>query len=1055
MNKTLTAILLCLTAAITAGAINKATRFDYFGQAQGLNQSAVYSLACDPDGFLWLGTQEGIIRFDGRIFRSYINRGADAMRFLSSRRITNITPDSNHHLWLQSYDGHICLFDQVRESFSVYPKDATDKVRSFLVYNDTIVLVATQNSSLLVFRFDDLLGQYSLKVVQLNDIRALYNDSDGNLWIPTAAGIYLIKKNQIEAWDFTPKLVTDPMVTSGAVCENRRYILFGTWGRGLMAWDKTSLSFSRIYENTLGSDDITILKHAYGKGTIIGTANAQLFALDNNKVQPIHYHGQGRDNITNAYVDHYGMAWVTTQEKGVTRIDIAKSESKFYRLSPSFLEQVIDFERPLFFEDNDNILWVGTTGSGLLRYDRENDKFDSWLSNISDPTSIPSNIVLSMAEDKAGNLWLGTGQYLGGLVRMVSNTLAFHSVKPAPDARTLGENIVRSAVTDKDGNVLAATRGGHFHLFDKNDNKVDDVVGVRLLDGRVLYTTAYGMTITSDGRLWLATKGFGVFFSTDPVDLTKPELDKYRFCHLSDIIGSLTSNELNLAYSITEDDNGNIWIATYGGGLVRIDATRGKFKAQTFNTQNSNIANNRTRFVMTDHLGDLWIGSLGGVDKIKAADLNSPNPTIKRIEDNADVCHIYESENGDILLSTIGRGLKILTIQGSDTTRLNFTTTDGLCDNSVFGVAEDNDGFFWITTENGVNRLNKDYSAVERYNNYNGLGFCSFSEATIARTANGDVIAGGRDGYVRIKPSIIEKKRQDDEIMITALWVNDVSLDAGHSDILPGNIAYVDNVVLKHSQNDLVVTFASMDFTDTNKANYPFRLVGYDDQWQYSDRHGIIKLNSIPTGHYTLEIRHRTFDGRWSHDIKRLGITILPPWWATWWAFLIYLAIGLAIGFGVILLWRKLHTYKRLLLDLEDLICCPDSLLTPQHETFAPAPDEPQEKKDAQRAKDEEFVADLIKFAEDNYRENLSIEQIAEHFNMSRTVFFNKVKTLTGKGPLDVVRQVKFRIAADLLRNGHNVSEAAMEIGYSDVKYFSKLFKSFFGHTPSKEKENA
>ena len=100
-------------------------------------------------------------------------------------------------------------------------------------------------------------------------------------------------------------------------------------------------------------------------------------------------------------------------------------------------------------------------------------------------------------------------------------------------------------------------------------------------------------------------------------------------------------------------------------------------------------------------------------------------------------------------------------------------------------------------------------------------------------------------------------------------------------------------------------------------------------------------------------------------------------------------------------------------------------------------------------------MADLIKFAEDNYRENLSIEQIAEHFNMSRTVFFNKVKTLTGKGPLDVVRQVKFRIAANLLRNGHNVSEAAMEIGYSDVKYFSKLFKSFFGHTPSKEKENA
>lgn len=1057
MMKYLAAILLCMMVAIHARAIDKASRFDYFGQTQGLTQGTVYSLACDPDGFLWLGTQEGIIRFDGRIFRSYIDRGAEAMRFLASKRITNITPDAHRHLWLHTYDGFICLFDQVRESFSVYPKDYTDRVRSSLIYNDSIVFVATQNSSLLIFRYNDLLTQYDLKLVSLHDIRALYNDSDGNLWIPTAAGIHLISKKQIDKGDFTPTLVTDPMVASGAVCENHRSILFGTWGRGLISWDKTTQSFSRICEAALNCNDVTLLRNAYGKGTIVGTSDAHLFTIDNhNKVHPVDYHGQGQHVAADAYVDRYGMAWIVTQDKGVTRVDIAKAESKFFHLSPDYLEKVIDFERPYFFEDKDNVLWIGTTGSGLLRYDRKNERFDSWLSNMNNPASIQSNVILSMAEDKAGNLWLGTGPYLGGLIRMVSNTPAFRSVKPAPNAQTIGENIVRALATDKMGNLLVSTRGGHLHLFDKDDNLIDHTEGINLIDGSAMNATAYGMAFSSDGRLFLATKGDGVLFSADPVDFSKTGINKVRFCKLSDIIGSLTTNSQHLAYSVTEDNDGNVWIATFGGGVTRIDATHGFFKATTFNTQNSNIANDKTRFVMTDHHGDLWIGSLGGVDMIKASELSKPEPKIIRIEANADICHIYESQKGDILLSSLGNGLRIISTSGADTTRLTFTTTDGLCDNSVYGVAEDNDGCFWVSTENGINRLNKDFSSIERFNNYNGLGFCNFSEATIAKTINGDIIAGGRDGYVHILPDIVEKKRQDDDIMITALWVNDISIDARHADIISGNVAYLDEVVLAHNNNDLVVTFASMDFTDPYIANYPYRLVGLDNEWQHTDRHGIIRLSSIPTGKYTLEIRHRTFDGRWSHDVKRLGITILPPWWLSWWALIIYAALVAAIAITVILIWRKIHNYKRLLYDLEDLICCPESLLLPQRDTFTPGSDsEAQEKKDAQRAKDNEFINDLIKFAEENYRDNISIEQIAEHFNMSRTVFFNKVKSLTGKGPLDVVRQVKFRIAADLLRNGHNVSEAAMEIGYSDVKYFSKLFKSFFGHTPSKEKENS
>ena len=105
-------------------------------------------------------------------------------------------------------------------------------------------------------------------------------------------------------------------------------------------------------------------------------------------------------------------------------------------------------------------------------------------------------------------------------------------------------------------------------------------------------------------------------------------------------------------------------------------------------------------------------------------------------------------------------------------------------------------------------------------------------------------------------------------------------------------------------------------------------------------------------------------------------------------------------------------------------------------------------------SKDEEFIRDLVAFTESNYRTDMSIDKFAENFHMSRTVFYNKVKGLTGNSPLEFVRQIKLTIAERLLQKGFNVSEVAFEIGYSDVKYFSKQFRAHFGYAPSQIKKN-
>lgn len=103
-------------------------------------------------------------------------------------------------------------------------------------------------------------------------------------------------------------------------------------------------------------------------------------------------------------------------------------------------------------------------------------------------------------------------------------------------------------------------------------------------------------------------------------------------------------------------------------------------------------------------------------------------------------------------------------------------------------------------------------------------------------------------------------------------------------------------------------------------------------------------------------------------------------------------------------------------------------------------------------SKDEEFLLHLISFIEENCSKELTINLLSAECNVSRTVFYNKIKGLTGSSPIEFVRKIKLRIAAELLKKGFNVSEVAFKTGFTDVKYFSRQFKNQFGYTPSKHR---
>jgi YesN/AraC family two-component response regulator len=104
-------------------------------------------------------------------------------------------------------------------------------------------------------------------------------------------------------------------------------------------------------------------------------------------------------------------------------------------------------------------------------------------------------------------------------------------------------------------------------------------------------------------------------------------------------------------------------------------------------------------------------------------------------------------------------------------------------------------------------------------------------------------------------------------------------------------------------------------------------------------------------------------------------------------------------------------------------------------------------------SKDQGFLLKLISYIEENQSSDISMNDLAEYCNLSRTVFYNKIKGLTGSSPIEFSRKIKLKAALKLLEDGANVSEAAFKTGFTDVKYFSRLFKIQFGYSPSKHKQ--
>lgn len=630
--------------------------------------------------------------------------------------------------------------------------------------------------------------------------------------------------------------------------------------------------------------------------------------------------------------------------------------------------------------------------------------------------------------DSDGDIWLSSDK--DGLFKITFPTGVFKMVLPHLFGMEYNKG-VRALFRTSDGILLVGCRGERLRA-------------VSPATGEVVYTfdenvqNIYHIMQDNSGAIWLSSKGHGLIKVTP----TKNPAQRYVCEYFRHDPKNPYSINCDRVYHTMQDHTGRIWVCTFGGGVNLMENINGTtvfhHHANTFKNYPRGDLFIDVRAIEEDRNHVLWAATTNGLMRIQCKADNSPAgiefETGKKHGD--DIYSIYRDTNGDIWLGILGNGLnKIIGYDKESHTAI--LERHGDCDiwrnETIIGMIQDRQGCLWVGMDNGMASLDMKTGAVHDYDRHAGFPQVHIEDNTAVLMPDGKLLMGCKEGLLAFSPEQLKRntgKRYKTFIMGMRVMNHDIA------DIQPsvydGNICYADTIVLNYNQNMFSLEFATMKYSSHSQLSYSYILEGHEHRHHIADNSNVAAYSDVPPGTYTFRVRAIGDD----YPERRLTIIILPPWWATWWAFTIYAIILAAIAYGVF----RLVTY---IIRMRNEIYIHKRMDTIKKQVL----------RQHNAEKENEFVMKVTKIVEDNLSMDMNVDSIAEELGLSRSAFFKRLKALTGKAPVDFVKEIRLTRAANLLSTTNlGVTEIAYQVGFNDPGYFGKCFRKRFDMSPKEYK---
>lgn len=824
--------------------------FDRFTVEDGISHNQINALAQDSLGFFWIGTPDGLTRFDGYAFVQYRHDYSDSLS-LPANFVASVYVDRSGNLWAGTFNG-ICRYDPVANGFVRYPIDAAFRQGS---------------------------GEYS--------VVAIGQGSDSVLWIATDKGILRLfpQKHSV-----VPLMKADgqPYRFGSAACFTQdpwiRRMWIGLQSGGLAVYNEKNaglfvFKISSPEERLLARSRITSI---IPDTSILGERVLWVSSVGDGLFK-LNLFGENNDSIH------------------VVRVEQAGSVAS----RPQILS---------LFKDDSGVLWAGTIRNGIIELSMRNGEVHRrgiHLHNSGEPLTISNNTITTILEDHSGNLWFGT---TAGLNKMVRRRNEFEHVVP-PGLQTVHRQEpsstrgVTSLFEDLRGEVWVGAQAGKVFAFDPSKKGVDrfSPAGVnRALSAGFSIVAMHEMK-TQPGVLWIATYGNGLF---------RWDVGSGNIIHLSSSIANVTTLSSNSINCLTNDDQGRLWVGTDNGlnmiDPVSLKATRLVYTpaAQT-PSDSTRLLSNAIWTIVPDRnptSAGLWIGTVGG--SLSRFDLTSytfrhfttlTTPALT----NRSVTSLYCDSSGSLWIGTYSGGLKRLDPLRQSMSE--FTTRDGFPSNMIQGILQDGRGQIWLSTNNGLCRLNAETKQVQTFELHDGLQGNQFYRGARLQDRTGALLFGGPNGFNRFNPDSITLNACPPRVLLTHVQV------LGNSRDIVSPFAGSTSVELVYTDNSLSFEFLAIDLTNSRRNKYAYMLEGADNSWIESGSRRNATYANLSPGSYRFHVKASNNDGIWNEPGVVLSIDILPPYWRTWW----FLSGALLLCFSVIVMAYRVRVRSQIQRRLE------------------------------------------------------------------------------------------------------------------------------------------
>lgn len=912
------AILLFTCIALSSYAQLQCT-FTHYSSDEGLSQNSVMSILEDRKGFMWFATWDGINKFDGYTFKTY-KASEDNSIDLTNNRVDYIAEDSLGYIWVLAYDSRVYRFNPRTENFLQVPasgKESNLAITAIRILNEEHVWLLTDNDGAIRVSTDKETHDIKTMVYSLQSglypsmvIHGVEQDKAGNEWLLTDNGIGMIPygaSKPVLYFVDTQSSKNRQKQSFYCMLEGKENLYFGSSKGRVWLYNKKNQSF-RLLEFHTPSDILFI--HPYSdKELIVATREDGFFTFHTENQETVHYttathRSMPGDKILSVYVDSHKEIWFDLADaKGVTH---------FNPTTKTLKQEVLPVEvgsayrsQPAFFihEDVNGYLWVHPFNGGFSFFDRTENRLRPFFNEPGTADWRFSNKVHAVMSDKQGNLWMCT--HSKGLEKISFQQSRFHLQAPNRLNYESLSNDVRSVYEDNQQRLWLGLRDGKVRIY----NKQGDFLGCLTREGNISHTgehilgVAYHIMQDSRGRIWLATKGNGLF-------RVEEANGRFRMTQYTSDPNNLYSLSDDNIYCVHEDDNGRMWIATFGGGLNYMEEQPDG--SVIFVNHQNNLKGYpidhcyRVRFVTSDSRGKIWVGTTSGAIAFPK-DFTNPEsirfhhysrvPGDKNSLSNNDVYWITETSDREIYLATFGGGLNKLGAMDAEGNAqfTTYTIENGLPNDILLSMQEDAQKNLWISTENGLCKFIPSEARADNYNDKSLDIKAGFNEGSSTRTLDGRILFGTSNGLLSFFPDSISKSSFIPPVTFSRLQINNDEVRPGKQKALKEILDETSQLILSHKENTVTIQYAAMDMKAPENIQYAYILEGFDKEWSHVDKQRVVTYTNLPKGDYIFKVKSTNNDGVWVDNVRGLPITISPSFWETPLAFILYILFILGI----------------------------------------------------------------------------------------------------------------------------------------------------------------